>query len=96
MTTPTAKVGQLAPLFTADIARQGETMKDPLTSVSLSDYRNRWLILFWYPLDFTFVCPTEIIALSDRYAEFQELDCDILGASTDSIYSPPCLDANTP
>jgi peroxiredoxin 2/4 len=85
--TNRAMVGQLAPHFTADIARQSETMKDPLTSVSLSDYANRWLILFWYPLDFTFICPTEIIALSDRYEEFQELDCDILGASTDSAYS---------
>jgi peroxiredoxin 2/4 len=82
-----AKVGEFAPSFTADIARQGETMNAPVSHVSLSDYANRWLILFWYPLDFTFICPTEIIALSHRYEEFQVLDCDILGASTDSVYS---------
>jgi peroxiredoxin 2/4 len=82
-----AMVSKMAPPFTADIARQTETMNAPVSRISLSDYANRWLILFWYPLDFTFVCPTEIIALSDRYEEFQELDCDILGASTDSAYS---------
>ncbi|MEW9032424.1 MAG: redoxin domain-containing protein, partial [Planifilum fimeticola] len=55
--------------------------------VRLSDYRGKWLVLFFYPLDFTFVCPTEITALSDRYEEFQELNADILGVSTDSKFS---------
>jgi peroxiredoxin 2/4 len=87
MTMPIATVGQAAPVFIADIAQQTEMMNAPVSRISLSDYANRWLILFWYPLDFTFICPTEIIALSDRYEEFQELDCDILGASTDSVYS---------
>jgi peroxiredoxin 2/4 len=41
----------------------------------------------WYPLDFTFVCPTELLAISDRIAEFTELDCAVLGASCDLVYS---------
>ncbi|MCX7799261.1 MAG: peroxiredoxin [Fimbriimonadales bacterium] len=79
-----AKVGQPAPDFTMpstlDIERLDKT-------VSLSDYRGKWLVLFFYPLDFTFVCPTEITALSDRYEEFQALNCEVLGVSTDSVYS---------
>lgn len=55
--------------------------------VRLSDYRGKWLVLFFYPLDFTFVCPTEITALSDRYEEFKELGADVLGVSIDSVYS---------
>lgn len=54
--------------------------------VSLSDYVGRWLVFFWYPRDFTVVCPTEITALSDRMDEFTDLDAAVLGASTDSVY----------
>jgi len=54
---------------------------------SLADYRGKWLILFFYPMDFTFVCPTEITALSDAYEQFEELDTEILGVSTDSVYT---------
>lgn len=54
---------------------------------SLSDYKGKWLVLFFYPLDFTFVCPTEITALSDAAAQFKELDTEILGVSTDSKHS---------
>lgn len=82
-----AKVGQPAPEFRAQIARSGEALNAPVSSVSLDDYRGQWLVLFWYPMDFTFVCPTEITALSDRYDEFQEVGAEVLGASTDSIYS---------
>jgi peroxiredoxin (alkyl hydroperoxide reductase subunit C) len=82
--TSLAKVGKPAPDFTmkttADLAKlQSEA--------SLSDYAGKWLVLFFYPLDFTFVCPTEITALSDRYSEFAEIGADILGVSTDSVYS---------
>ena len=61
--------------------------KDLGKEISLNDYRGKWLIFFFYPLDFTFVCPTEITALSDRATEFQEFDCEILGCSTDSVFS---------
>lgn len=49
--------------------------------------KGKYTVLFFYPLDFTFVCPTEILALADRADEFGDLDCEILGASTDSVYS---------
>ena len=81
---PTAKVGQPAPDFkmktTAD-------MKTLASTASLKDYEGKWLVLFFYPLDFTFVCPTEITALSDKYDEFKEFDTEILGASVDSVHS---------
>ena len=55
--------------------------------ISLEDYKGKYLILFFYPLDFTFVCPTEIIALSDRVAEFEALNCAVVACSTDSQFS---------
>lgn len=55
--------------------------------VSLDDYKDKWLVMFFYPLDFTFVCPTEITAFSERYEEFKELKADILAVSCDSEYS---------
>jgi peroxiredoxin (alkyl hydroperoxide reductase subunit C) len=56
-------------------------------TASLSDYKGKWLVLFFYPLDFTFVCPTEITALSQAAEEFKNLDTEILGVSTDSKHS---------
>ena len=55
--------------------------------ISLDDYKDKWLVMFFYPLDFTFVCPTEITAFSDRYEEFKELKADVLAVSCDSEYS---------
>lgn len=80
-------VGQQAPSFTAQTAFPGESQGAPIRSTSLLEYRGHWLILFWYPMDFTFVCPTEILALSDRLDMFADLDTQVLGASTDSVYS---------
>jgi len=82
-----AKVGSPAPDFTMPIAKPGDTAKTVGSTVSLADYSGKWLVLFFYPLDFTFVCPTEITALSDRMEEFAELDTEVLGVSIDSIYS---------
>jgi alkyl hydroperoxide reductase subunit AhpC len=56
-------------------------------NVSLDDYRDRWLVLLFYPRDFSMVCPTELTALSRQYDEFTRRDCDILGISTDSVDS---------
>jgi alkyl hydroperoxide reductase subunit AhpC len=55
--------------------------------ISLKDFKGKWLCLFFYPLDFTFVCPTEITAFSDRVDEFKKLGCEIVGASIDSQFS---------
>ncbi len=49
--------------------------------ISSKDFKGKWLVLFFYPLDFTFVCPTEIIAFSERIAEFKALGCEVVGAS---------------
>lgn len=56
-------------------------------TATLKDYEGKWLVLFFYPMDFTFVCPTEITAFSERIEDFQDLNAEILGVSTDSVYS---------
>lgn len=56
-------------------------------TVTLDDYKGKWLIMFFYPLDFTFVCPTEIIGFNDRIEEFKKLNAEVLGVSTDSEHS---------
>jgi peroxiredoxin (alkyl hydroperoxide reductase subunit C) len=76
------RVGQSAPDFTATAVINQE-----FKTIKLSDYRGKYVVLFFYPLDFTFVCPTEIIAFSDRYAEFTALNTEVIGASVDSEFS---------
>lgn len=80
-------VGQPAPDFTAPVAFPDEAASSPLRTISLAAYEARWLVFFWYPNDFTFVCPTEITALSDRLDEFNDMEADVLAASTDSVYA---------
>ncbi len=75
-------VGKPAPPFELDAVLNGEFKK-----IRLADYQGRWLVVFFYPLDFTFVCPTEILAFSDRLGEFQAIQADVLGVSVDSKYS---------
>ncbi|XP_071946988.1 peroxiredoxin-2-like [Antedon mediterranea] len=78
----TARVQETAPPF------QGLAVVDgQFKEISLEDYRGKYLVLFFYPLDFTFVCPTEIIAFSDRAAEFHNLDTEVIGVSVDSHFS---------
>ncbi len=55
--------------------------------IHLSDYKGKYLVFFFYPADFTFVCPTEIIAFSDRAGEFRAIDCEVVACSTDSHFS---------
>ncbi|KAI6177508.1 hypothetical protein M3Y97_00915200 [Aphelenchoides bicaudatus] len=80
--TPKAFIGKPAPSFTAEAVVDGK-----FKSVSLSDYKGKYVVLFFYPLDFTFVCPTEIIAFSDAAEKFKKLDTVLLAASTDSKFS---------
>ena len=75
-------VGTRAPDFDLQITR---IPGDERQRAALSDYRDRWLILIFYPRDFSLVCPTELTALSLRYEEFVKRDCDLLGISTDSV-----------
>ena len=76
-------VQQQAPEFTAQAVMPDGSFKE----ISLSEYRGKHVLLFFYPLDFTFVCPTEIIAFSDRAAEFEALGVQILGCSIDSHFT---------
>lgn len=55
--------------------------------IQLADYQGKYVVLFFYPLDFTFVCPTEIIAFNERLDEFRQLNTQVIGCSTDSIHS---------
>ena len=79
-----AKVGSPAPDFTMESTRNLDALDQP---VKLSDYRGKWLVMFFYPLDFTFVCPTEITAFSDATEKFRSVGAELLGISTDSKFS---------
>lgn len=78
-----AQVQKEAPDFTAT-AVVNEEFKE---NFKLSDYRGKYVVFFFYPLDFTFVCPTEIIAFSDRIDEFRKRGADVIGCSVDSHFS---------
>ncbi|KAF8882978.1 peroxiredoxin [Infundibulicybe gibba] len=77
-----ALVQRPAPTFKAPTVIDGQ-----FQDVALSDYLGRWVVLLFYPMDFTFVCPTEILAFNDSLPQFQELGATVLGISTDSQYS---------
>jgi alkyl hydroperoxide reductase subunit AhpC len=70
-----------------DFAAQAVMPDGTITQVKLSDYKGKYVILFFYPLDFTFVCPTEIVAFSDKTADFESLNTQVLGVSIDSQFS---------
>lgn len=76
-------INQAAPDFKGVKAYHQGEFKD----ISLADYAGRWLILFFYPRDFTFVCPTELRGFAKQEDDFKALNCDILAASTDSEWS---------
>ncbi|KAJ8040407.1 Peroxiredoxin [Holothuria leucospilota] len=80
--TGKARIQSPAPEFSAKaVSTTGE-----FVDLKLSDYRGKWVVLFFYPLDFTFVCPTEIIAFSNRVQEFKDINCEVIAASCDSEY----------
>jgi peroxiredoxin (alkyl hydroperoxide reductase subunit C) len=75
-------VGKEAPLFKAKCVTKTE-----VADASLADYRGKYVILFFYPLDFTFVCPTELHAFQSALSQFEKLHCVVLGCSVDSHFS---------
>jgi alkyl hydroperoxide reductase subunit AhpC len=75
-------VGNTAPDFKAQAIDNGD-----IVDVSLNDYKGKWKVLFFYPLDFTFVCPTEIIAYSDAVEKFKERNTEVIACSVDSVFS---------
>ncbi|KAG7387612.1 peroxiredoxin [Phytophthora pseudosyringae] len=62
-------------------------VNEKFEKVSLSDYRGKWLILFFYPFDFTFVCPTEIVSFSDSVGQFRSINAEVVAISTDSHHT---------
>ena len=76
-------VGKTAPDFTAEAVANGEIKKLSLHK----DFAGKWKVLYFYPLDFTFVCPTEITAFEDNLAKFNEMNCEVIGCSVDSAFS---------
>uniref|UniRef100_UPI0037E752B7 thioredoxin-dependent peroxide reductase, mitochondrial n=1 Tax=Semicossyphus pulcher TaxID=241346 RepID=UPI0037E752B7 len=75
-------VTQPAPAFKATAVHNGE-----FKEMSLADFKGKYLVLFFYPLDFTFVCPTEIISFSDKASEFHDVNCEVVGVSVDSHFT---------
>lgn len=76
-------IGHPAPQFTTPAVVGGGDFKE----ISLSDFKGQWVVLFFYPLDFTFVCPTEILQFRDALPKFKEKNTIVLGASVDSVHS---------
>jgi peroxiredoxin (alkyl hydroperoxide reductase subunit C) len=82
------QVGRQAPHFETQAYDRTKNGTDgQFTTVKLSDYAGKWVCLFFYPLDFTFVCPTEIVAFNKALGDFTDRNCVVLTASTDSVFS---------
>jgi alkyl hydroperoxide reductase subunit AhpC len=87
-----AIIGKTAPFFKAQSwSCSGKDFKE----LSLDDYKSKWLVLFFYPLDFTFVCPTEIVEFSNHAKSFRQHNCEIVGCSIDSqfVHRRWCLES---
>lgn len=77
------KPRDMAPVFT-DI---NSVLGTEITKVSLSDFDDKWLVMLFYPFDFTYVCPTELIAFSDSLPQFKEINAEVIGISVDSHFT---------
>src|SRR3989338_11306029 len=75
-------VSRMAPQFKAQAYADGQ-----IQEISLSDYKGKWVVLFFYPLDFTFVCPNEILEFNKKADEFKKKNAQLIGGSIDSVYS---------
>ena len=75
------KINQKAPEFNIAAFQDNDVKK-----FSLNDFKGKWLILAFYPADFTFVCPTELGELADRYEELKQLNTEVVSVSTDTVY----------
>lgn len=84
----TVRIGQSAPALSVEAYdRTKDGSDEQFAPVSLSDLQGKWVCLYFYPLDFTAVCPTEIVAFNQALDQFQERGCTVLAASTDSAFS---------
>ncbi len=75
------RIGEKVPDFELEMYHN-----DDIKTTKMSDYRGKWIILMFYPADFTFICPTELKDLADYYEEFQKQGAEILSVSTDTVY----------
>ena len=75
------EINKSAPTFSAEVFHNNKFEK-----VNLEDYKGKWIVLVFYPADFTFICPTELGSLADNYEEFQRLGVEILSVSTDTTF----------
>ncbi|MFW0837939.1 MAG: alkyl hydroperoxide reductase subunit C [Candidatus Komeilibacteria bacterium] len=76
-----ALIGQKLPDYEFEIYHNDQVKK-----VNFSDFKGKWLILFFYPADFTFVCPTELEDMADTYDEFKKMDAEVISFSTDTVF----------
>jgi alkyl hydroperoxide reductase subunit AhpC len=75
-------IGKLAPQWSGPAALHGEKI-----ALRSEDFKGKWVVLFFYPLDFTFVCPTEIVAFDENHAKFKAAGAEVIGCSVDSIHT---------
>ncbi len=76
------KIGETVPNLSFEIFQNEENK-----TVSLNDYKGKWLILFFYPADFTFVCPTELEEMADNYESFKKENAEVISVSTDTVFT---------
>ncbi|MBT3297698.1 peroxiredoxin [archaeon] len=76
------EINTKAPKFSAEAYQGGQIKK-----ISLDDYKGKWVVLFFYPADFTFVCPTELGDLADKYEELKNMDVEVISVSTDTVFA---------
>jgi len=88
---PHTLIGTSLPEMNVEIFHENNIKK-----VHLSDYKGKWLILFFYPADFTFVCPTELQEMAELHAKFQEMNTEILSVSTDTAFVHKAWYDNSP
>jgi peroxiredoxin (alkyl hydroperoxide reductase subunit C) len=81
MNIPTMRIGDALPELELDVFYQGKDQK-----LNSTDYEGKWQIFFFYPADFTFVCPTELEELAEMYPAFQKEDAEIFSVSTDTVF----------
>lgn len=86
---PFAKVGAKAPLYEMDAVLPDGDRLDRFGKVDMKELleEGKWIVLYFYPLDFTYVCPTEIRRFNELYPKFKELGAEVIAVSTDSIFS---------
>jgi peroxiredoxin (alkyl hydroperoxide reductase subunit C) len=85
------KIGQKIPDFTVEAFDENRIRK-----IKLSDYKRKWLVLLFYPADFTFICPTELEEAAHYYKEFKKLGAEILSISTDTVFVHKAWHDNSP